>query len=132
MMRMLPLFLISATLLAHAEEMQPGLWEISSQVKIPGMQMPANKMTFCYSAKDIREGRHYRPDPNSDCQIANLRQSGNTVSFDIICKHDGQITTMNSKGTFTATAFQVEQKMRTAGMGEMTTLTQGRRLGDCK
>lgn len=118
--------------IAQAEEMKPGLWEITSQMRAQGMQMPAMKFTHCYSSKDISEGRHYRPDPQNECKMSNLKQSGNDVSFDMKCQDGGQAMTMSVKGTVTATTFRFEQKMRTAEMGEMLSTTQGKRIGDCK
>ncbi|MCX7898254.1 MAG: DUF3617 domain-containing protein [Rhodocyclaceae bacterium] len=123
---------VFSSLALHAEEMKPGLWEITSQMKMQGFQMPANKFTHCYTAKDIEAGKHYRPESGSDCKISNLKQSGKQISFDLTCKSGSETMTMSTQGTVSATSFQFEQKMRSAQMGEATVISQGRRISDCK
>lgn len=119
----------------HAQEMQPGLWEISTTMKMQGMQLPANKMTHCYTAQDIAAGKHYKGDDASKCTIANLKAAGGNISYDMTCAIEGGKMTGTVKGKVTPTTFEFDQKMRMTpdeGMGDMHSIVKGRRLGDCK
>lgn len=120
---------------ALAQEMTPGLWELTTEMKMQGMAMPAHKFTLCYSAKDLAAGKQYGLDEKSQCKISNMKQSGGNISYDMLCTADGGKMSGSVKGTMSATAFAFEQKLRMTpdqGMGEMHSFIKGRRLGDCK
>jgi hypothetical protein len=119
----------------HAQEMQPGLWEIATTMKMQGMQMPPAKMKLCYTAQDLSAGKQYSGAGDSQCAIANLKTAGSNVSFDIACTTQNGKMSGTVKGTVSPTAYSFEQKLRMTpdpGMGDMLTTVQGRRLGDCK
>jgi hypothetical protein len=136
MIRMLAtLALASLATFAHAQEMQPGLWEIVTTMKMQGMEMPGGKLTHCYTAQDIASGKHYQGDEASKCTISNMKTSGGSVSYDMSCAIEGGKMTGSIKGTTSPTAYSFDQKMRMTpdhGMGEMHSIIKGRRLGDCK
>lgn len=129
------LVIASLAPLALAQEMKPGLWEISATMKMQGMEMPGGKFTHCYTAKDIADGKQYKTDDKSKCTIANMKSAGGNISYDLSCVSEGSKMTGTVKGTMSATAFAFEQKLRMTpdqGMGEMHSLSKGRRIGDCK
>lgn len=118
-----------------AQDMQPGLWEIVSSMKMQGMEMPGGKFTHCYTQKDVAAGKQYNPDEASKCTLSNLKTSGGNVSYDMACAIEGGKMTGSVKGTMSATAYTLEQKMRMTpdqGMGEMHSTIKARRVGDCK
>lgn len=120
---------------AHAQEMQPGLWEITTTMTMQGMQMPGGTFKHCYTAKDIAAGKQYNADDKSKCTIANLKTGGGKVSYDMACTIEGGKMNASVKGTLSGTAYAFDQKMRMTpdhGMGEMNSTIQGRRIGDCK
>lgn len=120
---------------ASAQEMNPGLWEITTSMQMQGMQMPAQKFTHCYTAKDVAAGKQYQGDEKSKCTIANMKTGGGSVSYDMACAFEGGKMTGSVKGKMSATAYEFDQKMRMTpdqGMGEMHSIIKGRRLGDCK
>lgn len=121
--------------LTFAQEMQPGLWELSTEMKMQGMKMPPQKFTHCYTPQDIASGKQYGMDEKSRCSIRNLKNVGGNISYEMTCEADGSKMTGSVKGTMSATAFAFEQKLRMTpdqGMGEMVSFVKGRRLGDCK
>jgi hypothetical protein len=121
--------------LGHAQEMSPGLWELTTEMKMQGMAVPPSKFTHCYTAKDIASGKQYGMDEKSKCSIGNMKNAGGNISYELSCAADGSKMTGTVKGTMSATAFSFEQKMRMTpdqGMGEMQSFIKGRRLGDCK
>lgn len=136
MKRLLAAFaFISCASPAFAQEMSPGLWELTAEMKMQGMAMPPNKFTHCYSAKDIASGKQYGMDEKSKCSISNMKNAGGSISYHMSCAADGTKMTGTVKGTMSATAFAFEQKLRMTpdqGMGEMHSFIKGRRLGDCK
>lgn len=120
---------------ANAQEMKPGLWEITTTMQMQGMQMPGQKFTHCYSAQDVAAGKQYQGDDKSKCTISNMKTGGGSVSYDMACAFEGGKMTGSVKGTMSPTAYSFDQKMRMTpdqGMGEMHSIIKGRRLGDCK
>lgn len=118
-----------------AQEMSPGLWELTIQMKMQGMALPAQKFTHCYTPQDLAAGKQYGMDEKSKCSFRNMKNVGGNVSYEMICEADGNKMTGTVKGTMSATAFSFEQKLRMTpdqGMGDMLSIIQGRRLGDCK
>lgn len=121
--------------LAQAQEMQPGLWEITTSMQMQGMQMPGQKFTHCYTAKDVAAGKQYQGDDKNKCTISNMKTGGGNVSYDMACAFEGGKMTGSVKGTMSPTTYSFDQKMRMTpdeGMGEMHSIIKGRRLGDCK
>ena len=118
-----------------AQEMQPGLWELVTEMKMQGMTMPAQKFTHCYTAQDLAAGKQYGMDEKSRCTIRNMKNVGGNISYEMSCEVEGGKMTGAVKGTLSATAFSFEQRMRMTpdqGMGEMISFIKGRRLGECK
>lgn len=120
---------------ANAQEMKSGLWEITTTMKMQGMEMPGGKFTHCYTAKELSAGKQYTGDEASKCTVSNMKASGGSVSYDMSCAIEGGKMTGSVKGTTSPTAYAFDQKMRMTpdqGMGEMHSIVKGRRLGDCK
>jgi hypothetical protein len=119
----------------HAQEMKPGLWEVTTTMKMQGMQMPGGKFNHCYTAKDLADGKQYQGDTNSKCTISNMKSGGGNISYDMSCQIEGGKMTGSVKGSMSPTAYSFDQNMRMTpdqGMGEMLSIIKGRRLGDCK
>ncbi|MFN4148488.1 MAG: DUF3617 domain-containing protein [Rhodocyclaceae bacterium] len=123
------------TRLTLAQEMSPGLWELTTEMKMQGMNMPAQKFTHCYTTQDIAAGKQYGMDEKSKCTIRNMKNAGGNISYEMSCEADGSKMTGTVKGTMSATTFSFEQRLRVTpdqGMGDMISLIKGRRIGDCK
>jgi hypothetical protein len=119
-----------------AQEIKPGLWEVSMTMQMAGMALPGVTVKHCLTAKDIAAGKQYNmSDKDSTCNISNLKTSGGSYSFDMACTSPQGKMTGSAKGTTTTTSYATEMKMRMTpdeGMGEMTQSLKGRLLGDCK
>lgn len=117
-------------------QMQPGRWEMSSQMKMQGMQMPGQKWSHCLSAQDITAGKqHQMDDGQSKCQMSDMKSSGNNYSYKFACTSPEGKMSGQANGSSSATSFNTEIKMRMTpdeGMGEITQTMTGRRTGDCK
>ena len=136
MKRLLFLSLILAipNFAAAAIDMQPGEWEISSTMEMPGMpmKMPASSYTQCLTAEDLIPKSSQQMD-NSQCKIISQEQHGGTVTWEIVC--DNPQGEMKSRGeiTYHGTSFSGEVKTSGGGMpGEMLQKMDGKRLGPCR
>ncbi len=113
--------------------MQEGLWEITSRMEMPGMnmQMPERKSTQCLTKKTmVPKGQ----EKEEDCKITDQKIKGDTVTWTITCsgKHP-----MKAKGkttyhgdTFTGT-ISMTSSDPAEGKMHMITHISGKRIGEC-
>lgn len=136
LLAMLPLFAATPAALAIPPEMQPGLWEITSKMEMPGMpRMPPQVMRNCYTKKDLEDGRRTVPQSgDKNCEIRDYKLQGNTATWNMECKGEAAMT---GSGTMTlgAQSYTGSMKSRTKQGGktiEMNHSWSARRVGDCK
>lgn len=128
------LFLIITAVPCAAFEFNPGQYEITSSVEMPGMpagSIPAQTMVQCMTQKDPvpKTG-----DAGQDCKIKNIKQSGNTMTWDMECVQQGQKITSQGQMTFSKDKFKGTSTIHMGPeAGNMTVVTRisGTRLGDC-
>jgi hypothetical protein len=125
------LALVSTAALA-ADGMKPGMYDYTVKMEMPGMpfQMPPQNFQRCVSQADVDKGKQYdnQSDRGSDCEVKNMKQSGNKVSFDLACK-DG--TTGHAEYSATDTTMSGKTVMTREGT-PMTMAMSAKRVGDCK
>ena len=110
------------------ERMQPGLWEVTATVELPGTASPApTTQTECLSQKDVDAD----PVPEFEkgaCQVTNARRSGDKVTWKLDC---GQIGKGEGEVVYRSpTAYDGWMKLETGGTVVRSTL-RARRLGGC-
>lgn len=134
----LTLVLASLASVSFAQQpMQPGRWEMSSAMKMQGMQMPGQKWNHCFTAQDIADNKqHKMDDGRSKCSVSDMKTSGDgSYSYSFSCSSpEGSMAGM-ARGNSSPTSFNTEIRMRMKpdqGMGELTQTISGRRIGDCK
>jgi len=127
--------LLASSGLAADVDMQPGLWEISTKMEMPGMpmQMPARKHRQCLTRQKMEPNAQGQETEN--CKITDRKISGNTVSWVIQCRGENAMRAVGKmtyhgdtlEGTITIKASDPE-------MGEMNMVNRisGRRIGECK
>lgn len=119
-----------------AQELKPGLWEITTSMKMQGMAMPGTKFKHCLTAKDIAEGKqHSMSDKDNKCAVSNMKTSAGNYSYDLACTSPQGKMSGSAKGTTSASSYTTEMKVRMTpdhGMGEMLQTMTGRLVGDCK
>ncbi|MBW2168331.1 MAG: DUF3617 domain-containing protein [Deltaproteobacteria bacterium] len=132
------LFVISAILViavsisfaGSGPDMQEGLWEITSKMKMRGMDMPSYTHTQCITKKDLVP---QSSQPGQECQVTDVKYKGNTVTWNVKCSTQGGEMTGSGRITYGGDSFEGTMKMIMGGSGmEMTTYMSGRRIGDCK
>ena len=117
-----------------ADGIREGLWEITSQMDVPGMPMamPATTVRHCYTKEDVKDQKKVIT-TDKDCKVTDLKSSGSKVSWKMVC-------TGKNAGTFTGeTAFSgdsynsVMHMQSEGGKGSsMTIKAKGKRVGNCQ
>jgi hypothetical protein len=120
----------SLAALAADSRMQPGLYDYTVKMDIPGMPfpMPPQKFQHCLTQADVDQGKQFESQQNTDCEVKNLKQSGNSASFDLACK-DG--TTGSANYTFTGDGMNGKTIMTKEGH-PVTINMSASRAGPCK
>lgn len=115
-------------------DMQEGLWEITTIVKMPGMpmQMPPIKTTQCISQEDMIPQMQQPDQPDQQCEISNMTTSGNTLTYDMVCASQGNTMKAHSSITYAKDQMQgsMTATMEPSNMTMSYTLS-GKRIGDC-
>lgn len=113
--------------------MNPGKWEITTEtemVGMPGMNVPPVTHTQCLKKGELVP---QSKEASQECQVTDIEQDGNTVSWKIICS--GQNGQMEGTGKITYRGDSMEGTMdmviKGAGM-RIKNKISGRRIGDCK
>ena len=128
------LFVMLAAFPAWGLDLNPGKYEITAKVEMPGMpvNMPPQTMTQCLTEQD--------PVPNSSadaqgCKVTDMSTKGNTVTYTMVCEQQGMKSQTTGQITFNGDAFEgTSQTTMGAGAGGMTITTtiKGKRIGNCE
>jgi hypothetical protein len=121
---------------AHAAPViNPGLWEISTRIQMPGMPsgIPPQTVQVCYRASDVQDAAKTVP-KDKNCDLKDYKLSGNTASWRIECRGETQ---MSGSGSFTyaGNSYSGTAKFVMKQGGQTMQMSQSysaRRLGDCK
>jgi hypothetical protein len=132
MNRLIALTALLLPVAASAGGMQPGNYEFTTKMEMPGMPFAMPPMTAqrCLKKEDLEKNEQYRADNSGsgDCEVKNLKQSGNKTTFDLACK-DGT----TGKAEYTATDTGMTGKTVLTRDGQPMTMNMAaKRLGDCK
>ncbi|MDJ0805535.1 MAG: DUF3617 family protein [Gammaproteobacteria bacterium] len=110
--------------------MNPGLWEWTADMEMPGMPMPLppTSYTSCitqvdFVPKDSKLGQ--------TCETIDLQTEGDTVSWNMTCTTPQGVATSQGQITYSGDSAVGEIQVSTLGM-QMISKTRGRRLGPCQ
>ena len=121
--------LFSAVYAGSELNIEDGMWEITSQVKMQGMSIPPMSFSQCIT-KDNAVPQTNSPG-QEDCKVSDMKTIGSTVSWSVTCGE--QAANMKSKGKITYHGDRFEGEMTTEHMGMvMVTEMSGRRTGPCQ
>jgi hypothetical protein len=119
-----------------APNMKDGQWEITTQMEMKGM--PANmSRPITYTRCMTRDNAvPQQREKNKDCVIKDQKVSGNTVSWQMVCKNkDGSVMESTGNITYRGDKFDGTMKATMTGKenGNMVVnyKMNGRRLGAC-
>ncbi len=130
---LIAVLLFSASAVLAAPDIVPGMWEITTQMNMPGMPMamPKNTMKRCLDSKDVVPAM---PDEQQDCTVKDIKVKGNTVTWTIHCKTQGMVSTSKGSVTYSGMSFSGTATITMTGeMGtqNMTQTMEGKRVGEC-
>lgn len=139
-------FLISNAPTAMAERIitvEPGLWEYTHSLEIPGLLGPvATPKTECIAPEDAQRSLDDLFEELSDgtgCAVSNLKDTLNTVEFDLNCKPALESIVLQSTGHLVFRYGRTKITGLATGAisingAEMTVVASGsaRRIGRCK
>ncbi len=115
--------------------MRAGLWEVSTEMQMPGMTMPPMKARQCVTAADLQRDptsglpRGAQNGASDSCKVSDFKTVGARVTWTLTCTSPQAMTAQGdltfSGDTYTGT---IKMAMQSA---TMTMKTSGSRVGDC-
>ena len=127
-------FIATIILAAHAWalDFQEGRYEITSTIKMPGMNPPPTTITRCLT-KEAPVPDQSVADPK--CKVVAMNTQGNTVTWKVECDEQGQ--KMRGDGRMVYRGDRFEGTLQNVIMdpdGNMTinTAIEGKRVGPCQ
>ncbi len=118
--------------IANAEEvnMNPGLWEWTAQMNMPGsgMTIPPQVNRRCLTKDDLVPATKK---PGQECKIKNLKTSRNQVNWAMTCTTSQGPVASVGKMFYNGDSAHGEVEVNSQGM-LMSSKMSGKRLGDCK
>jgi hypothetical protein len=114
---------------ATPSPMKPGKWEVSVQMDMPGMQLPAQTATQCITKEQAESAEAAIPRNEAGCKVSDIAVNGNTVSWKVAC--EAQHLTGEGTLTYQEDSYTGEAQMK-IGEAEMKMKYKGKRLGDCE
>lgn len=125
-------------------KMKEGMYETTVKMEMPGLPagMGSHTARKCTTKEDLEKGRDMFRDPkqahNTSCEVKNVKQSGNTMTYDMDCPKEGMSSTTtlafndnNVKGVTKTKMSGEKTKGLPPGMGEMTMNFESKYLGAC-
>ena len=112
--------------------MNPGKWEITTEtemVGMAGMNVPPVTHTQCLEKGDLVP---QSKEASQECQVTNIKQKGDTVSWKIICSGQNGQMAGTEEVTYRGDSMEGTMDMVITGAGvRIKNKISGRRVGDC-
>ncbi len=130
---MLSCFSLS-TAFAQTPDIQEGLWEVSTEVNIPGMpiKMSAVTMQQCFTKQNMQPENILQ---KNNCQMDTMDIQDNLARWTMSCEQEGMIMQGSGNIQYQKTSFSgvFDMTMSGAAQGAMTMQTKltGRYIGKC-
>lgn len=122
---------------ADHPNIQPGNWEITTSMEMPGMPMPpARPITRCIKPDEIKDNQSFADSMQArnkgKCKISDVKFESDKLSYSFTCDSGAS---GNSEILFGGTTYEGTTKMTIPGHGNgpmtMTNRFKAKRLGDC-
>ncbi|NNF98210.1 MAG: DUF3617 family protein [Desulfobacteraceae bacterium] len=121
------------TLSALGLDFNPGKYEITSKVEMPGMPpMAPQTYTECVSDKNPVPIKNA---PGQQCEYKDMKTVGSTITWTMTCNQQGMASTSTGKMVYKGDTFEGSMKTVTgpsAGNMTITSVVTGKRVGDCE
>lgn len=110
--------------------MNPGLWQWTAAMDMPGMpmQLPPASYTTCITRADFVPKNS---ELGQNCETIDLKTEGDKVSWNATCTQEGVTITSQGELTYYGDHAEGTVSINSQGM-QMRSKTTGKRLGPCK
>ncbi|HEY7956455.1 MAG: DUF3617 domain-containing protein [Polyangia bacterium] len=133
------LLLIPVIGYASQKLMMPGMWQVTVTVEMTGMpfKMPPQTASKCLKPEDVKDPKELiaQNQKNKDCQISNLKEVGNKVSWSMVCKGQHGAGSGTGEMIFSHDTYHGTIQMKLTDPNgqphDMTEHVSGKRTGDC-
>lgn len=105
--------------------MREGLWEVTMQMQMPGMSMPAMKSTQCVTKEQLKSPEKALPSASPGCSMSDYKADGAKVTWKMACKDMAGTGEMMVKGD------SYEGRMNVTSPHAMVMTIAGKRVGNC-
>ena len=126
--------LLAFSTLAMAQ-MKEGLWEIRTEMDMPGMpaKIPPTTTRNCITKDDMVPKPASPKGQEQQCKMKDQNVSGNTVTFVMECEGQGMTMEISGKMIYTGDSMEGTSKMKMSGpmSMEMTSKMTGKYVGPC-
>ena len=129
----LGLLALSTAAVAGDAKMQPGMWEYTMKMEMPGMPVAMPPQTFqnCMTQQDIDRGDYSsNPRDKSKCEVKNMKREPGKVSYDVVCTGERKMTG-HYDFTLGTTSMSGGGTMNMDGGQVMKQNFSAKRVGDC-
>lgn len=117
-------------------DIKEGLWELTFKPEIAAMPTAMLPVTSQHCLNKKAAGDPQTLLQNNQCEILNLNQQPNLLTWDMRCQQQGIQMTGDGKVNYSHESFNGTFNMTMQGEGagamKITTQTSGRYLGNCK
>jgi len=109
-------------------DLQEGMWEVTSEMEMMGMAMPAMKHNQCITRENAVPDSAQQ---DQECKMIKTAVNGDTVSWNMVCDSPEGKSNLAGEITYHGDTFKGTLKIDMQGM-EMMQRMSGRRIGECK
>ena len=129
--------LFSVSALAAEHRLQPGQYEMKTEMKMEGVEhaIPPTTRTHCYSADDVKDDKKLAQggeERSKDCEMTDMKTAGSRMTWSMTCKSGTKGT---GEMTYAGDGYDMTLNLETAGGPhgpmKMKVHTTARRTGDC-
>ncbi|HEX6828834.1 MAG TPA: DUF3617 family protein, partial [Burkholderiales bacterium] len=118
-----------------APVMEPGLWEVTARIHVPGSPIREATQTLrhCYTADELADTRNALPRAGPGCEVVDYRLSGNRATWSLACdgraRSSGGGEMLFGRYAYAATVWnEVTEQGRSI---RVTQRIRAKRLGEC-
>jgi Protein of unknown function (DUF3617) len=118
---------------AQAPNMQPGLWEVTFRIEMPGRPAEVNTMRQCITAEQVKQASATPGAPQGDCIVSDYKATGEGASWKFECKGENPMSGSGSIA-WQGASYSGATRVETREDGRPVVVNQtysGVRVGEC-
>jgi hypothetical protein len=105
--------------------MREGRWEVTMQMRMPGMAMPALTSVQCVTSEQLEDPVKSLPTTSPGCTMSDYKTDGGTVTWKMACED------MAGTGEIIFSGDTYEGQLTITSPKQISVKMSGERLGDC-